>query len=84
MFDVRCLLAIYRSSMFVLYSSLVGRGVNVANRNALAEKVNLAGVLREVITARFESGMDSARWSVRSSSTPNWISTDAGSVLLNM
>src|ERR1039458_2309682 len=29
--------------------SLIGRGVNVANQKALAEKVNLAGVLREVI-----------------------------------
>ena len=71
--------------MFVLSFSLIGRGVNVANQDALAEKVDLAGLLREVIDcACVESGMDSARWSVRSSSTPNSISTDAGSVLLNM
>ena len=71
--------------MLMLISvSLVGRRVNVADHDALAEQMHLADVVATNNSSAPRRLSPSARWSVVSSSTPSSTSTDAGTVLLNM
>ena len=73
----------------VISFSLVGRGVNIRDGHALAEHMQIAGLVlqipRATVAGRRQGrlgGRDSARCKVRSSSDAISISTEAGSALL--